>query len=372
VPENAAPLKALRLIAVVLVLLAVPAVAQAAPRVSAFYYPWYGNPARDGGWEHWMVPGASTGDIASSYYPARGLYSSSSAPVVRAQMREIAAAGIEEVVSSWWGWGSSEDVRLPLIVREAHAVGLSVAVHLEPYPGRNIETVEADVDHLRTLGITRIFVYQPFEISPDAWAALREREPGIELYAQTTLVGRAANAKFDGVYTYDVLLWGGGMFSRYCAQAHRVGLTCLPSVGPGYDATHATADLRVKPRRTAPLRCDVALGASLQRRRRDDHELQRVARGALRSSRPVRASAARPRRRASGRMTVPMGALAARRSERTSTGLRTGRICSDARGACAPGRLIEVRLSLTPRPPLNTEDECGRTSSGSTPRATGA
>ena len=248
-PENAAPLKALRLIAVVLVLLAVPAVAQAAPRVSAFYYPWYGNPARDGGWEHWMVPGASTGDIASSYYPARGLYSSSSAPVVRAQMREIAAAGIEEVVSSWWGWGSSEDVRLPLIVREAHAVGLSVAVHLEPYPGRNIETVEADVDHLRTLGITRIFVYQPFEISPDDWAALREREPGIELYAQTTLVGRAANAKFDGVYTYDVLLWGGGMFSRYCAQAHRVGLTCLPSVGPGYDATHATADLRVKPRR---------------------------------------------------------------------------------------------------------------------------
>jgi hypothetical protein len=249
VPENAAPLKALRLIAVVLVALAVPAVAQAAPRVSAFYYPWYGNPARDGGWEHWMVPGASTRDIASSYYPARGLYSSSSAPVVRAQMREIAAAGIEEVVSSWWGWGSSEDMRLPLIVREAHAVGLSVAVHLEPYPGRNIETVEADVDHLRTLGITRIFVYQPFEISPDDWAALREREPGIELYAQTTLVGRAANAKFDGVYTYDVLLWGGGMFSRYCAQAHRVGLTCLPSVGPGYDATHATADLRVKPRR---------------------------------------------------------------------------------------------------------------------------
>ena len=66
---------------------------------------------------------------------------------------------------------------------------------------------------------------------------------------QTTLVGRAAKARFDGVYTYDVLLWGGDMYSRYCAQAHRVGLTCLPSVGPGYDATHATADPRIKPRR---------------------------------------------------------------------------------------------------------------------------
>jgi glycoprotein endo-alpha-1,2-mannosidase len=242
-------LKSLRLIAVVLALLVFPTVAQAAPRVSIFYYPWYGNPARDGGWEHWLVPGRSTGGIASSYYPARGLYSSSSVPIVRAQMREIAAAGIQELVSSWWGWGSSEDVRLPLIVKEANAAGLSVAVHLEPYPGRTIDTVQADLDHLRTLGITRIFVYQPFDIAPDDWAALRDREPGIQLYAQTTLVGKAAKAKFDGVYTYDVLLWGGDMFSRYCAQAHRVDLTCLPSVGPGFDATRATADHRVKPRR---------------------------------------------------------------------------------------------------------------------------
>jgi len=233
----------------VLALLVLPATAQAAPRVSIFYYPWYGNPARDGGWEHWLVPGNATGDIASSFYPARGLYSSSNASVVRAQMKEIAAAGVQEVVSSWWGWGSSEDARLPLIVKQAHAAGLSVAVHLEPYPDRTIDTVQADIDHLRTLGITRIFVYQPFDIAPDDWAALRDREPGIELFAQTTLVGKAAKAKFDGVYTYDVLLWGGDMYLRYCAQAHRVGLTCLPSVGPGYDATRATADLRVKPRR---------------------------------------------------------------------------------------------------------------------------
>jgi glycoprotein endo-alpha-1,2-mannosidase len=242
-------LRALRLIAVVLALLAFPAAAQAAPRISIFYYPWYGNPAHDGGWEHWLMPSGSTGDIASSYYPARGLYSSSSEPVVRAQMREIAAAGVQEVVSSWWGWGSAEDVRLPLIVKEANTAGLAVAIHLEPYPGRTAESVEADIDHLRTLGITRIFVYQPFDISTSDWAELRAHQPGIQLFAQTTLVGKAASAKFDGIYTYDVLLWGGDTFSRLCAQAHRVELSCLPSVGPGYDATRATADLRVKPRR---------------------------------------------------------------------------------------------------------------------------
>ena len=230
-------------------MLALAGTAQAAPRISIFYYPWYGNPARDGGWEHWFVPGETAADIASSFYPARGLYSSSNPAVVRAQMREIAAAGVQEVVSSWWGWGSAEDVRLPMIVKEANAAGLSVAVHLEPYPGRSITTVEADIGHLRTLGITRIYVYRPFDIAVSDWADLRARDPDVKLYAQTTLAGRAEAAKFDGVYTYDVLLWGGDSFSRLCAQAHRVGLTCLPSVGPGYDATRATADPRVKPRR---------------------------------------------------------------------------------------------------------------------------
>jgi hypothetical protein len=242
-------LRALRLIAILVAALAFASTARAAPRISIFYYPWYGNPAKDGAWEHWFMLGGTPADVASSFYPVRGLYSSSNPAIVRAQMREIASAGVQEIVSSWWGWGSAEDVRLPLIVKEANAAGLSVAVHLEPYQGRSIETVEADIDHLRTLGITRIYVYRPFDIPAADWADLRAREPDVQLYAQTTLAGKAAGAKFDGIYTYDVLLWGGDSFSRLCGQAHRVGLLCLPSVGPGYDATRATADLRVKPRR---------------------------------------------------------------------------------------------------------------------------
>lgn len=245
-------MRLLRLIAVLALVLAVPAAAhpQPSPRVSIFYYPWYGTPARDGGWEHWYVPGSSTLDIASNFFPARGLYSSSDARLVRAQMREIAAAGVREVITSWWGWGSPEDLRLPLVIRAAHAAGLSVAVHLEPYPGRTIETVEADIEHLEGAGITRFFVYRPFDISPQDWAALRDRlSPDVQLFAQTALAGRAAAARFDGLYTYDVLLWGADTFPRLCRQAHQVGLLCLPSVGPGYEAGRATGDVRVKPRR---------------------------------------------------------------------------------------------------------------------------
>jgi hypothetical protein len=241
----------LLLLAVAAALVSVPAstAGQAAPRISIFYYPWYGTPAQDGAWAHWYAPGGTAVDIASNYFPVRGLYSSSNERVVRAQMREIADAGVREVVSSWWGWGSPEDVRLPLVIRAARAAGLSVAVHIEPYPGRTIETVEADIVHLQTLGITRFFVYGPFDIPVQEWAQLRKHLDGVQLFAQTALVGKAAAASFDGVYTYDVLLWSGDIFSRLCRQAHRAGLACLPSVGPGYDAERATGDARIRPRR---------------------------------------------------------------------------------------------------------------------------
>ena len=137
-------------------------------------------------------------------------------------MREIAAAGVQEVVSSWWGWGSPEDLRLPLVIKEAHAAGLTVAVHLEPYPDRTIATVEADIVHLRALGITRFYVYRPFDICrAQDWAELRDRDRrGPALRADLARRQRAAAAGFDGIYTYDILAFGGDRSARLCAQAH--------------------------------------------------------------------------------------------------------------------------------------------------------
>jgi glycoprotein endo-alpha-1,2-mannosidase len=245
------PWRALCVGAMLLALGAVPASARdgagAIPDVSIFYYPWYGTPARDGGWVHWTVP--ETTSFASNYFPARGLYSSSDARVVRAQMHEIAAAGVQEIVSSWWGWGSPEDKRLPLVLREAKRAGLLVAIHLEPYSGRNVATVQSDLEHVQSLGIRRVYVYHPFDIADADWASLRSSVQGIQLFAETNLVGHAAAAHFDGIYTYDILRFGGGGFSRLCKQAHRARLLCLPSVGPGYEASRATGDKRVKPRR---------------------------------------------------------------------------------------------------------------------------
>lgn len=248
-------LSARRLLALGAVLAGLLAVAPhaGAATVSAFYYPWFGTPSADGDYEHWAQRGhVPPDDIAADFYPARGLYSSSSASVIDSQMRELAKAGVDEVVVSWWGRGTVEDRRLPAVIAAARKRKLTVAVHLEPYGGRTVENTVADALHLRQAHGVRVFyVFQPFDVAPAEWAAANEtlRARGLTVFAQTPLAGAASAGGFSGLYTYDVLVWGGDKFARICAQARARKLLCAPSVGPGFDARRATGETRVKPRR---------------------------------------------------------------------------------------------------------------------------
>nr|MDQ3823552.1 hypothetical protein [Actinomycetota bacterium] len=202
-----------------------PAGASAGRDVAAFYYPWYGTHELDGAYHHWGQNGrAAPFEIASNFFPARGAYSSGDPRILDAQMAEMAAAGIRTVVTTWWGWGSLEDQRLPAVLRAANRRGVSVAVHLEPYGGRTLATIEQDIAHLKTLGIRDVYVYRPSDIPADGWAALRPSLRDVRLFAQTNLVGFAAAGRFDGVYSYDILLFDGDFFGRYCAQARRARL----------------------------------------------------------------------------------------------------------------------------------------------------
>jgi hypothetical protein len=221
-----------------------------ATQVGIFYYPWFATPGTDGRYAHWQQGGnAPPASLSSGFYPARGPYSSADALVVDAQMREIATAGVGTVISSWWGRGSLEDRRLPQVIEAARAHGLDVAAHLEPYGGRTVESTEADIRYLRALGISDFYVWASVSLPDADWAELNGRLEGVRTFANTNLPGKAAAGRFDGVYTYDVLLFGGTLFPRLCAQARRLGLLCAPSVGPGYDARRATGDTRVRSRR---------------------------------------------------------------------------------------------------------------------------
>ncbi len=229
---------------------AVAASGQARAETAIFYYAWFGTPEGDGEYHHWQQGGsAPPAQVGSSYYPSRGPYSSSDDLVLGAQMREIAGAGVGTVIVSWWGRGSLEDRRLPRILAAARAQDLAVAAHLEPYGGRTVASTGDDIAYLRALGVSDFYVWASVQLPDEEWLALNRSLDDVRLFANTNLPGKAAAGGFDGVYTYDVLLYDDHFVPRYCAQARRLQLLCAPSVGPGYDARRATPDTRLRPRR---------------------------------------------------------------------------------------------------------------------------
>jgi hypothetical protein len=137
------------------------------------------------------------------------------------------------------------------VIAAARKQGIAVAAHLEPYGGRTVASTVADVAYLHRLGIRAFYVYRTFDLPEDEWASASPalHAGGNVLFAQTALVGTAAAAGFDGVYTYDILTYGGDKFARLCSEAHALHLLCAPSVGPGYLAKRGDGDPRVKPRR---------------------------------------------------------------------------------------------------------------------------
>ena len=226
----------------------VAAPARVAPEVAAFYYPWYASVPVDGEWRHWEGNNkAPPQDVAANDYPQRGAYSSSDPAVLHAHMTEMAQAGIDLVVTSWWGRGSFEDDRLPAVQLAASNAGIRVAVHLEPYGGRTLVTIAADVAYLKGVGVRDVWMYNAQGFPAAAWAPVRAAMGAdVRVMAQSgnpaqmrsgefSVFARAAG--FDGIYTYDAVRFAPGDFAGVCATARRNGLLCSPSVSPGYTAT---------------------------------------------------------------------------------------------------------------------------------------
>ena len=269
------------------------------PAVYAFFYSWYGTPEQDGAWQHWdhsvlehwtpsiraQYPGAATRflpphDIHAPFYPASGPYSSRNASHLRQQLRELRAAGVTAIVASWWGRagvsaGDSQGVltgdAVALALEAAAAVGgIGVALHLEPYQGRSAESLAADLAHLAAAygahpGLHRsgggrpvFFVYDSYHLPPAEWRRLLA--PGGDLSvrggpADGVFLGLWLEAGhgeelraggFEGGYTYFAAdgFSHGSTVARWpalAAEAARLGLLFVPSVGPGYD------DTRIRP-----------------------------------------------------------------------------------------------------------------------------
>jgi hypothetical protein len=111
-------------------------------------------------------------------------------------------------------------------------------------PTRTVASVTDDVGYLRTLGISDVFVYHAMDFPATEWQPLTSSLSEVRLFAQTPLAGYAKRGGFQGIYTYDTMTYRARAFARMCTAAHRQGLLCAPSVGPGYSAERATGDGR--------------------------------------------------------------------------------------------------------------------------------
>lgn len=262
-------------------------------RAHAFYYGWYGNPAQDGAYRHWNHPildrrgspdstkAAYPGnqDIGADFYPELGPYSSNDPLILDRHMIMLRQAGIGVLVASWWGPGSFEDRNLSLLLAAADRHGLKVAIHLEPFPGRDAVTSGEALRYLAAAygehpalwrprafgGRPVVYVYDSYLTPAQEWARLLRPEGDLSIRGTPAdavviglWVGPDAGAffregGFDGFYTYFAaagFTWGAtlGNWPALADFASAHGLIFVPCVGPGY------RDTRVRPWNTATSR----------------------------------------------------------------------------------------------------------------------
>ncbi|HYS42279.1 MAG TPA: hypothetical protein VEO01_42195, partial [Pseudonocardiaceae bacterium] len=88
------------------------------PARGTFSYPWFP--------ESWTRPGYFP---ATQYHPTLGYYNS--VDVMAQHVQAMLYGGFQFDVSSWWGQGSTEDVRLPALLSAAHGTSLKIAPYYE-------------------------------------------------------------------------------------------------------------------------------------------------------------------------------------------------------------------------------------------------
>ena len=121
--------------------------------------------------------------------------------------------------------------------RRRPVLRISVAIHIEPYQRPHRRSVVGDIGHLHALGITTFYVYQAFD-DPARRMGPGERSrcarKGDDVRARPRSPARRPPGTSRGLYTYDIVTYGGGKLARLCDAGAMASGCCAPRrSGPG-------------------------------------------------------------------------------------------------------------------------------------------
>uniref|UniRef100_A0A1B6K7Z8 Glycoprotein endo-alpha-1,2-mannosidase n=4 Tax=Homalodisca liturata TaxID=320908 RepID=A0A1B6K7Z8_9HEMI len=264
-------------------------------RVHIFYYDSYKNIQVDGEWKLWnheyiekkknedyklYYRGMHTPpeDIASSYYPELGCYSSRDSQIIDVHFKQIREAGIGVVVVSWYPpdvQKSTQDNMVHLL-NTAQKYQLKIAILIEIYTGRNQDSFLKNIIYLTKYTSHSFFykfmknerylpvyyVHKSYMTTASVWRELLATD-GSKTVRGTPydgfFIGLLSNishryeiekSHFDGFYTYfssNGFSYGSSWKNWKTLEAFskKRKLLFFPSVSPGY------VDTQIRPWNTA-------------------------------------------------------------------------------------------------------------------------
>jgi len=225
-----------------------------------YYYGWYGNPGYNTDWSHWQENGHQPPqDLASSFYPKLGAYSSSDPGVLDQHMRWIAGANIQALIFSWWGKKDPTHEVGRLVLDAAAHYNLKVAFLIEPYEGRTTKSICDDIEFLiaefgQYPAFLRIshptqysqneesrpffFIYDPAYRDEDLqWLSDTVHQSAYDsiLLLQSTDASLIERAHVDGIFAYEAVLNIMHFYKGIEKTAESMGGLFVPCVAPGFN-----------------------------------------------------------------------------------------------------------------------------------------
>lgn len=228
--------------------------------VFIYYYGWYGNPAYDQDWLHWQEnEHEPPWDVASSFYPKLGAYSSRDPAIIDLHMKWLSQTNVHALIFSWWGRKDPTHQVASDVLDSAAKYNLKVSFLIEPYPGRTTKSICDDIElltrefgkHPAFLRISRpttfapvnekrglFLIYDPQFTDPELLSLndkVHQSDYNSILLYHSTDASLIERTRADGIFAYEAVIDIMHFYKGIQNAVEEKGGIFIPCVAPGFN-----------------------------------------------------------------------------------------------------------------------------------------